>query len=80
MTFFHDIWTVLRREFGRIRQFPIYPTLMVILPVISLLFFAAIFSKGVPRDIPIAVIDDDNTSLSRTIVGMFDDTPSATVA
>lgn len=80
MTFFHDIWTVLKREFDRIRKFPIYPTLMVILPVISLLFFASIFSKGVPRDIPIAVIDDDNTSLSRTMVGMFDDTPSATVA
>lgn len=77
---FTNTWNVLKREYARIRRYPVYPTLMFGLPLISMLFFAGIFSRGVPRDIPIAVLDHDKTPLSRTLVQMFDATPSARVA
>ena len=43
-------------------------------------FFALFFSKGVPRNIPIAVVDDDRTALSRKLVEMLDAAPTAYVA
>lgn len=64
---------------GRIKRYPIYLVLMFGLPLLSMLFFALIFSKGVPRDIHIAVLDRDKTTMSRTLVSMLDDTPSARV-
>lgn len=64
---------------GRIRRYPIYLVLMFGLPLLSMLFFAVIFSKGVPRDIHVAVVDQDKTTMSRKLISMMDDTPSAQV-
>ena len=48
--------------------------------MVSFAFFALLFNKGVARDIPIAVLDDDHTSLSRKVTQMIDATPTALVA
>lgn len=80
MGFFRKTGRVLRREWGRIRKYPIYPTLMIILPVISFLFFAAVFGEGTPRDMPIAVLDEDHSPLSRQLASMIDATPAAMVS
>ena len=79
MGFFGYTKRVLRREWGLIRKHPIYPSLMVVIPVVSFLFFVVLFSKGVPRDIPIAVVDRDQTTLSRQLISMIDATPTAYV-
>ncbi len=50
--FFHNTWASLCREMTRIRRQPMYFTLMVVLPIVSFLFFAALFEHGVARDIP----------------------------
>lgn len=65
---------------GRIVRHPIYPTMMVILPMLSFFFFSVLFEEGVPRNIPIAVLDQDNTVLSRKLVSMVGQTPTAEVA
>lgn len=80
MGFIKDTGNVLKRELGRIKRYPLYLTLMVILPVASFGIFALMFSDGVPRDIPIAVVDEDKTPTSRTLITMIDATPSALVA
>lgn len=80
MSFFKNIWNVLRREMNRIARYPVYPTLMIILPLVSFAFFAAVFSVGVPRNFPFAVLDQDKTELSRKLVDMIGDTPSVNVA
>lgn len=80
MAFFKDTARALRRELGRIVKNPIYPTLMVILPVVAFAFFSEIFSVGVPREFKVAVLDRDNTDLSRTLVSMMDATPSVDIA
>lgn len=65
---------------GRIVRHPIYPTMMVILPMLSFFFFSVLFEEGVPRNIPIAVLDQDNSVLSRKLVSMVGQTPTAEVA
>ena len=53
---------------------------MLLLPVLSFAFFAVLFHKGVARDIPIAVLDDDHSTLSRKVTEMIEETPTALVA
>jgi len=48
--------------------------------VIFAVVFALLFNQGAIRNIPIAVLDQDNTTLSRKAVQMIDDTPTAMVA
>lgn len=78
--FLRNTWAVVRREVGRISRQPMYFSLMFVLPLISFVFFALLFNKGVARDIPIAVLDGDHSSLSRKVTQMIDDTPTAMVS
>lgn len=78
--FLHDTCAVLKREVSRIRRQPIYRMLLLVLPLLSFGFFTALFQKGVPHDIPIAVLDQDHSSLSRKVAEMINDTPTAMVS
>ena len=80
MRFLRNTWAVLQRELVRLTHQPMYLTLMLILPLVSFAFFALLFNQGVARDIPIAVLDEDHTSLSRKVTQMIDATPTALVA
>ncbi len=51
----------------------------VILPIVSILFFNTLLSKGVPRDLPIAVVDLDNSAISRNLISQLDATPELKV-
>lgn len=78
--FFQNLCTVARRETRRLIHQPMYLVLMVILPVVSFSFFAILFGQGAIRNVPIAVLDEDNTTLSRKVVQMIDETPTAMVS
>ena len=78
--FLYHTCAVMRREATRLARQPMYLVLMVILPVVSFAFFALLFGQGAIRNIPIAVLDQDNTALSRKVVQMIDETPTALVA
>lgn len=78
--FARHTYAVLHREVDRLVHQPMYIMLMFVLPIISFAFFAMLFEDGVARDIPIAVLDEDHSSLSRKVVQMIDDTPTALVA
>ncbi|MEG1622243.1 MAG: ABC transporter permease [Alistipes sp.] len=80
MHFLQNINAVFRRELIRIIHQPMYFILMLVLPVISFAFFAVLFEHGVARDVPIAMLDADQTNLSRTAARMINDTPTAMVA
>jgi len=71
---------VMRREMHRLTHQPMYFVLMIVLPVVSFAFFALLFNQGAIRNIPIAVLDEDNTTLSRKVAQMINDTPTALVA
>lgn len=78
--FLRNTWAVTRREVGRLIHRPMYLSLLFVLPLISFAFFALLFERGVARNIPIAVLDEDHTTLSRKVTQMIDDTPTALVA
>jgi ABC-2 type transport system permease protein len=63
---------VLRRELRRIASRPLEPLLLVVLPALSLAFTWAIFSAGLPRELPVAVVDEDHSPLSRQLTRMID--------
>ena len=79
MRFLRNINAVLVRELKRIWAFPSYMMLLTVLPVISFAFFAVVFENGIPHDLPIAVLDEDHSSLSRTLTQMIDAAPETAV-
>lgn len=70
---------VVWRELKRIWQFKPYLLTLTILPLLSMLLFIAIFSKGMPTDLPIAIVDNDNTPLSRRVINMIEASPETAV-
>jgi ABC-2 type transport system permease protein len=69
----------LKREFllYRARAADILISLSVL--AISMVVVSSLFSAGTLRDMPIAVIDQDNSSLSRTYIRMLDASPEMEV-
>ena len=66
---------VLQRELQRITNSWALLFLTIIGPALSIFLIVWIFSTGVPRDLPIAVIDLDRTVLSRKLTSMIDASP-----
>lgn len=60
-----------RREVDRIVRDVEYRSVMVWLPIGVVLFFAIFFSREVVGSLPIAVVDEDNSQLSRRLVSML---------
>ena len=60
-----------RREVDRIVRDVEYRSVMVWLPMGVILFFAIFFSHEVVGSLPIAVVDEDNSQLSRRLVSML---------
>lgn len=79
MSFFESFKNVLKREWRRFSEYPILITISLVLPLISFLLFVLIFQTGVPRDIPVAVMNQDASDLSRKLVRMIDATPSVKI-
>ena len=71
---------VLRREVHRIAHSWILIFITVIGPMIAFLTIQWLFSAGVVRDLPIAVVDLDNTSFSSKVTRMIDAIPVCNVA
>ena len=59
---------VLLREWRRMTSRRIYLGAAVVLPLFLIFFMATIFGDGQMRHLPIGIVDEDNTSTSRSIV------------
>ena len=70
---------VFRRELRRMTSRRIYFAACIVLPLFSLVFMATIFGHGQMENLPVGVVDADQTSLSRSIVRMVDATPELQV-
>jgi ABC-2 type transport system permease protein len=78
----HDkhILRVGSRELKRIVSNPLYLFGMIVLPLLSFFIFWAIFFRGVPQELPVAVCDSDRTALSRKLVRMLDASSTINIA
>ncbi len=73
--FIDTIW----REFHRFRKDRTLQFITIAGPLIAFTLVAWIFSANVPRELPVAIVDLDNTALSRQIARMVDATAIAAI-
>ncbi|MBQ7984375.1 MAG: ABC transporter permease [Bacteroidales bacterium] len=59
---------VLKRELHRMTERPVYLMMTIIIPSVVILFFATFLNQGMPSSLPIAVVDFDNSAMSRLII------------
>lgn len=70
---------VLQRELQRITSSWALLFMTIIGPALSIFLIVWIFSAGVPREMPIAVVDLDHTQISRKLTSMVDASPVVAV-
>ena len=75
MTSSQSFISTLRREVGRIREFPAYWLSLTLLPALAITLFATLFHQGSPHELPIALLNQDNSTLSRQLATMIDASP-----
>lgn len=68
----HEIGAIARRETGIITKDRIYLLSMVIAPVLCAAFFLSLMNEGLPKRLPIAVVDMDGSTVSRNITRQID--------
>lgn len=67
-----QIVKIAARECAIMRRHSIYGFCMVVFPVLVVIFFTSIMREGVPEDMPVGVVDDDNTPATRAMVRRLD--------
>lgn len=72
MKYLFNIWQVAKRECKILRVNRIYFISMVIFPLLAMLFFTTLMDEGLPEDMPVGVVDLDNTSTSRGLIRRLD--------
>ena len=66
------LWIVMKRECRRLTSRPLYLFCMVIAPLFCYLFFTTLMGSGLPTNLPVGVVDMDQTAVSRNIVRNLD--------
>ncbi len=74
-----SIRQVAIREVNRMTSRGLYILVVLVLPILSILFFASLFKEGVPTKMPIAIVDLDQTAISRRAARNIDVTPLSMV-
>lgn len=73
------LWAILKREAIRMLSRPIYFVSVLIIPLATIVFFATYLSDGLPIQLPIAVVDLDNTGTSRQVIRQAEATPRSKI-
>ena len=72
MNYLQRIWDLTKREMWILYKNRIYGFCMVVFPLLVLFFFTSLLDEGSPKDLPIGVVDLDNSSTSRSLVRRLD--------
>lgn len=74
MKFLHNIAAVMRRELRLMRQRPVYLLASVGVMTFCMIFFLTLLRDRIPQDLPVGVVDLDESSLSRNFIRQLDAT------
>ena len=69
----------IKREISKIKSNKLLMVMLFIAPIVFSIVVIWTFSAGIPKNLPIAVLDLDNSDITRTITRAIDSTPSAKV-
>ena len=72
MKIISQIFDIALRELDILRKNRIYGFCMVVFPVALVLFFTTMLDDGLPQDLPIGVVDLDNSATSRGLIRNLD--------
>ncbi len=75
-----QIFDIALRELDILRRNPLYAFCMVVFPLMTVLFFTTMLDEGLPHDLPIGVVDQDDSSVSRSLIRNLDAMQSSRVA
>ena len=76
---FANIWRVLVRELHMMFARPLYMFASVGVMLLSTFFFLTLMRGGTAENMPIAVVDNDQTSISRRLIHEMQSTPSVDI-
>ncbi len=66
------IYNIVLRELLILRRNHIYMFCMVAFPILVLFFFTSLMDDGLPQQMPVGVVDLDNTSTTRSLIRRLD--------
>ena len=66
------LFDVMMREIQIIHRNRIYGMCMVFFPLLTVVFFTTLLDEGLPQSLPVAVVDLDNTSTTRSLAHRLD--------
>lgn len=72
MNIFRQIAAIARREALILLRTPIYWFCMVVFPIGVMLFFTSMMKQGQPLEMPVGVVDLDNSQTSRALIRKLD--------
>ena len=73
------ILNIALRECRRMLHNPMYLLCMVVFPAVVCLFFTSLMAEGQPQDMPVGVVDLDNSATTRKLARMLDSFQSSKV-
>ena len=66
------ILKIASRECGILMRNPIHIFCMIFFPLLVIFFFTSLLDEGQPEDLPVGVVDHDNTSMTRKLIHRLD--------
>jgi ABC-2 type transport system permease protein len=69
---FRNIYQIAMREMRILLKNPIYLFCMVAFPIMVMFFFTSMMDDGLPQDMPVGIVDLDNSSTSRSLMRRLD--------
>ena len=67
-----QIYAIMLRELLTMRKHFIYPACMVVFPLLVMVFFTSLMDDGLPTEMPIGIVDADNTTTTRALIRRLD--------
>ena len=72
MKILRELYHITLRELLILRRNHIYRFAMVLFPILVIFFFTSMLDEGQPIDMPIGIVDLDNTSTTRSLEQKLD--------
>lgn len=79
MQLINSILSTIKRELLYVVRDRLYLSLLIVLPLIMILFFAVMFTGGSISSLPIVLVDRDNSEMSRRLISMVDATKGVNI-
>ncbi|MEP0860040.1 MAG: ABC transporter permease [Ignavibacterium sp.] len=70
------ILNIVQKEFNQIKNSRITVFLYSLFPIIIFLCFSIVYQNEIIREIPVAIVDEDKSDLSRTLIQYIESSPS----